>query len=312
MVNPDVLADTNQEQLWPDTSLMHLNNVRGVVDLPFSETGIDGDRRVNLASLLIRYGKLYDEGGVVTRYTDTDLHVFNNDFKRADPEILEKGLYIPPRSNKRIRLEDSLITIGHQPATLVADGVVPRNVGVVFPPDEFVIVARNAADFAKSVKNKTANKNKNQLNREEVMAKKNRAAAHALTGKLQRMNTLEDEILDQTKLMRKVYKQTRSTWRAQYKAKNLDRDRRVVNELIHETAEIAGSTFNLGTTALSALHRAITSRLYRNGSSNDLISSWGEYLTLTGQYANARRGKIWQSRLDCEEQLSRYAHSLAD
>ncbi len=306
---------SSPEQLWAYASISRLNETRGVVDLPLQETGINPDQRVNLATLAGAYGCLFDSDGPVTAQTDKDLHVFAHDFSRAEPEIIKTGLYIPhipPRSNRRLRLEDSLITIGHQPVSLEADGVVPHNTGVVFPPDEFVIVARNAADFVKAVKNRTANVNTGKLNREEVIAKKNRSAAHAMEDRLTRMDKLEDEIIEETELLRKVFRQTRSTWRAQYKAKNLDKDRKIADELIHETAEISGGTFNLGTTAISALHRAITSNLYRRGSSNDLLRNWDAYLTMTGQYANARRGKIWQSRADCEQQLGLYAHSLIE
>ena len=303
--------ETIQNQLWVSASIEHLNETRGVIDIPLQEIGVNPEARVNLSTLVGAYGELFNKDALVTTaQSDHALHVFNNDFHRARPENIRLGLYIPPTSDYTRRAQDSLITISHQPCKLEAKGVVGQNVGVVFPPDEFKVVARNAADFVKTVKNKTRAANKHEIDREEVTEKQKRSAAHAMRSKIISLDQLEEEIVQERIVLGKVYRQTKSTWGAQYKAKNLDRDRKQADELIHETAEIAGTTFNLGTVAMSALHRAITSNMYRRGSRTDLNHHWAQYVELTGQYANARRGKIWQSRADCLQQLGKYAHSL--
>lgn len=296
-----------QDTLW-HPGIESLRDSRGVVDMRLDICGIDPEQKVNMTTLTGRMGENF--GPVPTDIRrDPLLDVYPQNFQVAHVNAIESGLYVPPNDLRTRREEDLLITIGHQACELNIKGVVPRNAGVVFPRSEYKKVARNAADFAKSIRAGVLQNNIGP-DQEEARAKASRGATEALQGMLTGMDTLEGSLLAERQLLEKVYRQNKTSWQAQYKAKNLDKLRKNADELIHEAADTAAITLNLGTVALAAMHRAITSNLYRRGSRSELNYRWREYTAMAGRYSNARRGKVWQSRADCEEQLAKLTPSL--
>jgi hypothetical protein len=286
-----------------------LDQSRGVIDIPLAELeGVDPERRITLARMAGMLGRAIADTPP-SPHADYPLDVYRKNFLDASPDSIEHGLYIPP-SDSRFARAELLVTVSREPCNLDLPGVVLPSVGVVFPKEEFAVVARNARDLVKHVKAQTLKANGDHPDRDEAEAKAHRSAAHAMEGKLQGLNTLDNELIGERKLLGKIFREAKSSWSAHYKAKNLDRDRKLADELIHNAAETASINLNLGTVALNAMHRAIVSSLYRRGSSRELNLMWQTYTSLTGRYANARRGKVSQSRNACEKQLAIYAPSL--
>lgn len=303
-------AAGSPEQKIMGSTVELLDSSRGVVEIPLGDAGIDPDRRSNLSVMALAMGEALAPMPGVDPLTDKSLKVFRRDFERGSVVSIESGLYIPPDDIRRPKA-DLLVVIGHQPNVLDGlKGVAPNKTGVVFPAEEFKIVARNARDFAKHVRAGSINKNADNPNREEAEATADRAAGHAMDIKISGMNSLENQLIEEFELLSQIFRQAKSNWRAQYKAKNLDRDRKKVDEIIHNIAETSVVNFNFGTTAVNGIHRAIASNLYRRGSSSEISRQWRLYTAMAGRYANARRGKIAQSRKDCEEQLQRFQPAL--
>lgn len=288
-----------------------LNESKGVVCSPESLVDALGpDKRITLGRLAVSLGREISDEPRKSEHADNALEIYRKDLYAAEPQTIEMGLYVPP-GDTRYKTAELLVTVGDEPCDLELPGVVDRHVGVVFPRDEFHIVARNARDLSKHVKAKTLRANGDNPDRDEVEAKRYRSAAHAMDQKIQGLGKLENKLIEERYLLGKIFRDTRSTWRAHYKLRNLDKDRKQVDELIHETAETATINLNFGTTSINALHRAITSNLYRRGSAHEITRMWQRYSAMVGKYTNARRGKVVQSRSACERELGIYAPYLA-
>jgi len=281
---------------------------KGVYDVEnLQELEIDPDQRQNLPMLAGRIGVAM---GVEPRTTVTDntLRVGFRDFRNAKPSYLQTGLIIEP-GDIRFEKAQQLVVARRQETELNLQGIVPATTGVVFPADEFKIVARNARDFAKHIQATTrrANEGSSQIDHDELEKKVQRSAAHALRGKKEGMEKLDSELIEQRQLMGKMYRDSNHIWRTAYLAKNLNQDRKRADELIHRTAETATINLNLGTREVSNMHRALASELYRRGSSKELAQSWQRSVTWVALHLNAKRGKLDQSIKDCNAEFADFA-----
>lgn len=301
----------SQESIF-SPAVFELDEARGVADFSLERVrGVDPEKRITLLRLARSLGHTIEPRAEAEAHSDPALDIYRKNFKDADTEALESGLYIP-RNDPRYSKAELLVTVSTEPCHLDLPGIVPHDVGVVFPREEFSIVARSAKDLSRHVRAKTRRANGSEEDRDEVEARVNRSAAHAMEGKLKGINELDNYLIDERKLLFTVLREARSLWAAHYKAKNLDKKRKQADELIHNAAETASINLNLGTVTIRAMHRAIASNLYRRGSSRELRNMWQKYLTMTGRYTNARRGKVSQSKSACEKEFAIYAPSLSE
>lgn len=283
---------------------------RGVMTAPLEAFGdIDPEKRITLVRLATEHGLVYGQADIESTETDTELQVSKSDYQNARPDFIRQGLYIDmtdPRYRDK-QTEQLLWAWGPVPidSQAVRDLKLERR-GVVVPPDEFKIIAHSPGRIVKFSEATTRNANKNELDRKEVDEKVGRSAAHSMESKLASMSTLEANIHDEIALLRKPYHEASSTWRAHFKAKNLDKVRRETDERIHEMVEVATLNLNPGTFELRALHRAIAKRLYRNPTPAETASQWRIYTSLAGQYATARLVKVIQSQVKAKKQLDLY------
>jgi hypothetical protein len=128
---------------------------------------------------------------------------------------------------------------------------------------------------------------------------------------MDRMNKLETEYLSDRKILLMLHSQAGPAARyAHFKSKNLDRARKRADEMFHEMIEIAALNNVWGTTAINGIHRAITSSLYRRGTSADVRRAWQRMTRMQGLYINARRLKLIQSRALCESYYVRYKPAI--
>jgi hypothetical protein len=182
---------------------------------------------------------------------------------------------------------------------------------VVFPSDEYPIVARNARDLARSTEARTQAANESEPNRDQVRQKVGRSVAHTLNAKISSIATLNAQLTEDRETMRSLYKDLRSSWIAHYKVKNLDKKRAFADEQIHEAAEVSSLHLNLGTTSVQGLHRAIRKNLYGgNRTHGQIAEKWRSYINMVGSYMGARIYKLDLSQNMCEQEMSRYEHFL--
>jgi|GEM_PF-7019667 len=289
-----------------------LDIAKGVYDVDMlQEIEIDPDQRQNLPMLAGSLGVAMSVEPRATTLTDNALKVGFRDFRNAKPLYLQTGLIIEPR-DIRFKKAQQLVVASRQETDLDLQGIVPATTGVVFPADEFKAVARNARDFTKHIQATTrrANEDNPQIGHDELEEKVQRSAAHALRSKKEGMEKLDFELIEQRQLMGKMYRDSKHIWRTAYLAKNLNKDRKRADELIHRTADTATINLNLGTSEVSRMHRALASELYRRGSSNELARNWQRTVTWVALHLNAKRGKLDQSIKDCNVEFADFADYL--
>lgn len=270
--------------------------------LPPSQT------RITLMKLASRYGEQFGPADSVTATHDVLLEVGPEDFRNSHPGLLNGGLYIHPRDRRfRDPATEQLVKVRPPDA--------PSEYGVVFPAREFHIVARSAQDLAKHVMAKTRRANEACLDSVAVEARVGRSAAHALEGKVLGLNGLESElIIVRNTILIPLYREAKrnqaSHWRAHYGPRNLDKKRRVFDDLSHEAIDTASINLNLGSTALKAAHRAETSRRYRARTARERSANWMMSIAFVGKYLNSRHRKVVTSRDQCQKELVFYREFL--
>jgi len=224
------------------------------------------------------------------------------DFDHSAIPAIERGLYIP-YYDTRYQSAKQIIRLGVRP-DMPANG---GNVGVVFPADEYHIVARNARDLATHTEARTRRANESNDDRDEVRQKAGRSAAHVLAGKIAGMARFKAELLSDQKMLRGLYRDLGSSWIGHYKVKNLERHRVATDEKIHEAAEVSSINWNFGTGAVKGLHKAIKRNLYGGNKTHaEIARTWRDYITMVGLYAGAKILKVELSQNMSETELEKY------
>lgn len=290
-----------------------LNEARGVISADFLR--VPPETRTNLPMLAGKIGIALSAERPIGPYEDEPLGAFWRDFEASDPEALDYGLIIKEgnplyknATNKRVVLMPTLpLSILNQ-----GGGVQLPTVGVAVGRGEFPIIQTSPRALADRARASTldARERENAGSREERDQAALRAAGHALEAKLDKLNKLETQFLGQRALLLSLQKDARLVWRTAYLGKNLNRKRVEADEFLHEMVEIAANNLNYGTVNTSAAHRALTSRLYRRGSAQELATSWLSMTEWARHYLNAKRGKVNQAINGSEAALRPYKASL--
>lgn len=278
---------------------------RGVMDIPVeSMPAIDPDSRITLVRLASEQGLAIAAEPIETG-EDAELQVGRDDFARARPDILRRGLYIDmldPRYRDK-STQQLLWAWGKPPMDPPAvQGLDLQRTGVVVPADEFKIVAHSPTRITKFAEAQTRHANRDNLDRVAVDEGVGRSAGHAMESKIGRIGSLEEDIRAEIDLLRIPYREAASTWRAHFGPKRLGAIKKEADERIHEMIETATLNLNPGSFEIRALHRAVAARLHR-GSRQEIAHAWRIYTSLAGQYATARLVKATHSRIRCQELL---------
>jgi hypothetical protein len=251
-----------------------------------SYKGVAGEDRITLGRLI----KLAGEG-------------IYEPWQHEEPAIsfINQGLYIHPQDPRFARAQ-----------LLVRSGVDlqsndPKNFGVVFPPEEFRTVARSPRDLVRHMQAVTRRANETNEDPDDVAERTGRSAGHVLTEKMAAMAALSGTLEGRQAFLRKMYKELRSPWIAHYMSKNLERHRGSVDEMIHDTADLATVNLNLCSEALKRMHVGVKKKLYGGNRTHDEISKeWQAYITLVGRHIGMRLLKVDASVRLCEVELSTY------
>lgn len=297
-----------QETILPTTAT-RLDETMGKVRTDRLEGfGLDPDRRMNIVMLAGQMGTKLAESFDQTDFSrDQALGVDVDDFSHAFPANLVRTLYYP-RGDKRRREEPRpamLVTVPEGTPTLNLPGVVGRYDSIVVGGEDFRIIARDPHRISDTIQANVEKAHEDDTDRDYKNQRTATIVVEAMTRKQAALASLDTSVESKRDVLYRINRDARIVWRTSYLGKNLDRDRQRADEIIHAIAEIACINLNLGTKQESALHRGITSNLYRRGSSRDLSTAWKSYTRLFGLYLNAERGKISQSQNACQYELER-------
>jgi hypothetical protein len=288
--------------LYPSSEVFNGNT--GIItatleDMPW----VDPERRITLGRLATQYGNLLGPTDGLRANEDSILQVAIEDFKNASIDSIKSGLFIYPNDLRfRSRTTEQLVKVDNWYGRF---SDIP---GVVFHAHEYPKIAKNPEALVKHKMAQTRSANADNTDKIQVEGKVGRTPGHVLTSMIQSMNNVDSDLISvRNDILVPLTSETNSTWQAHYKAANLDKKFKLFIEEAHNTLETASINLNIGTIAVKAAHRALTSRLTRypgtRAEQNQAIRS---NIFLLREYIKAKRHKIRFARERCEEALIPY------
>lgn len=309
------VVDTDEHTLWSDL----LDETGGL--LASAPEDIDPDQEMTFISFVGQrgsaLGKAELEEGV-----DVELHVRPEDFANIEPAALRKGLYIhrhDPRY-RRVRKGDpepteqlawawgSLPVLPMSPK--LVEGINLGETGVVMPAGEFNAIAHNPGAMNAFVKARTRDHNAGNPKIHEVNEKVGRSAGHTMESKLKKIDGVIPEIEQEIRMFQTIYRASAEGSETTFKAKEIEVLRTGAEQKLHVLVDTARLNLGIGPEQVKAMHRALTSRLHKQGSEQELAANWRIYASLGAQYAYARLIKTLQAKERCRDQLEIYTPYL--
>lgn len=306
-----ISIDIEEPTLWS----VQLDESRGIVEAMPGH--IDPDEKMTFSSFAGEFGSVFG-GGELEEGVDVELHVRAEDFTNIRPDALRSGLFIHKNDPRYSRVRKDDVDRTEQLAWAWGDlPLTPMNIklieklkltetGVVLPADEFITVAHNPGAMNAFIKARTRNFNADNKDSLDVDERTGRSAGHAMEGKIERIGELIPSLEGEIKLFRTIYQASLPGSETMYKAGEWDAMRRVAEVRLHTLIDTARLNLELDTEQVKSMHRALTSKLWHEGSGEELAANWRVYASLGAQYAYARLIKAMQSRERCWEELYVY------
>ena len=293
-----------------------MNANRGVIDTnDLKGLAIDPETSTDIVELSGAIGSTLSKRSRNSDQEDHPLWVYVSDFRRAKPDSINNGLYIPPE-DPRYKTIGRLIVIGNETPNLKGDddkplkGMVPSRVGVVVGEGEYDIFARNAHFLARAAEARTLDANADNPDKKDAMGRAERSMAHVMETKLSDLTKFDADLLDMHAVLTRIYVNAHRAAQPIELPNNLNADRKLTDEFIHEIIEIISFSLNYGTMTTNALHRAYNSQVYRQGTTTQSAEQRMIYTNLAGRYINAKRGKVNQSQQACLTVFERHKPAL--
>jgi hypothetical protein len=304
-------ADIDEPTLW-SVYLDENGGMLGDVSIP-----ADPDEEVPFTRFARMRGSVFGDS-TAEEGADVELQVRPQDFANIEPAVLRDGLFIhksdprykPVHKNDPNPTEQLAWALGELPFSpmnpAIIEGLHLEESGVVLPADEFGIVAHSPVAMTKFAGARTRNHNADNTDINDADEKVGRSRGHVMESKLEKISELIPRIDDELQMFRTVYRAADPESGVKLKAKDMDILLQTAEERLHVLIATARLNLGIGPEETKAMHRALTSRLYRGNSDEELARNWRVYASLGAQYAYARLAKATQSRNRCQVQLDYY------
>jgi hypothetical protein len=279
-----------------------------------------------LAEIGTRMAAQPREGG----RTDSALGVYGQDFEKAAPSYLKRGLY--PKA-KGARAPKLALTVHETTCDLDPGsfpGIQPPNVRVMVPGDIYRDVVRHAPSMAAQVYSGVLAKQGRLLGEqreklrlgeleeeEAARIRENIEAVEDLAGEAvfyafdDKMNTLyehDDKLSDDTVIVKRIIRNSDPEIARPKRIFRLERYRRAADRIILNTVTLACLGHKMGTSETQSVRAAVISNIYRsNGDGPRMLQA---YADLSLRNINATRGRINQSLNGCMGILAEYSSAL--
>lgn len=244
-----------------------------------------------------------------------------DDLARAVPGAIEGGLYIP-RFGPVWQTAEGKVDVPYDFASedaknarwLIRSGkttpIKPSDITIIFPSEEAKQIGYYAKALADRTKTSTRAANRDLPDRDEVNEKVDRSAHHQLEGYVKKMTALEKGLVSERGVLRSLFRDMSSHWQAHYKARNLDKRRKGVEERLHLTVETSATTLKLEDTAVRGLHRAIRHNLYGHLTQDEQEQMWTMYLLMIGRYTTNKLDRLVSHIDACKKEMETYQPAI--
>lgn len=242
-------------------------------------TDVDLSRRMAASTIIKLTSEVLDlDPGSVTE----------RDVKVMSPRVIVSGLFVP----------DGVDT-----------GDIPNAYkGIVFPPDEFLIIARSPSDLARHTRVRTMSARSQTADIGAVEAASMRSAGHMLERKLAKLTSLREAILtEKSKISAfsgELHSANNTAFYGHYNAKNLMIIKAEVEGSIFRALHIAATTHGWDKEKLGRAESTLKFQLY--GKESRRVRNWINYTDMVRDYTH-KRGAITNIVMrDVKTELKKY------
>lgn len=296
--------------LWADA----LDN-RGVLaqPKPFDDGRMhEGmNRVVSLEDSARRIGSLVTPQHANVTIEAAELNVAPDDLALIAPSELIKGLYISNYSSRFRGVRQAVRVYGGE-TNLNLMGVVPNSVAVVFHEDDHKRLAHSAVYIATHSSSTTRSANpvvRNSDDRAEQDRRSVSSPAKSMVSKMKSIDAFDQELNEDRDIFMRVYRAFRKfpSRPVRYRPENAQALLLQADTRLRRIVETANVQRGLDAEQRAAAQRALTHELYSSAAS---AQTWRSYMALAGQYVNAQRGKLDESRNACLKVYEDSRHAI--
>jgi len=247
--------------------------------------GVDYGRRMVFAKLLARTA--------TAEALPTD-YATAAELALARPDTLQSGLYVLREDS---RYDDAEL----------------RFQDVVFPSQEFDYIARSPADLARHAKAVTRKANAGNPDRDETAQKIQRSPGWALKNKIAAVDAVQVQWQHRRQLLASLAIDLGGTY-PHYKGKNLELRRAEIDQVIHQTAEVAAyNQVGWNNAIVEGVHRAIKLHLYRTDTTVEArIFRWLSYMKMVDRHTRAKSQTVTDAHKFTITEFQKYKPYLED
>jgi hypothetical protein len=254
--------------------------------------------------------------------TDRPLGAFGEDFDRAHPDQLRRGLFmrnfmVTGRPEKGIiRIYEPTEQPFEQLDREQFPGVVANRTGVAVSEDLYETIVQNAPYYANKIYNRTqrklleeaqeATEAKAPIDQEAINDLAGESVFYALHDKMELLEDWDADLLRNHLVLARIISHINRG--GQSRISQLEPYREAAEEIILETVRIACKARGFGTNETVGAQAATASRLHRSG--DDISKWWVSLSTVALRHNEAMRGKINESMQGIVGELGHHAVHL--
>lgn len=281
------------------------HSVDAVAPALFASRDLSPNGRANFAKFCRTIGEGLGPTEDATPHGDSVIGVNGFDLEHVRPNHLRGYLWISDTSKLIDTAKLVVVVRGASKGRFEPDRT-PTNVGVVFPAEQYTQIA-NAKDPFEVRSQLTADQERvrKELKDAPVTRSPQIDTEATFNNELKKLNSLENELLDEIELMKQVLKYTQDGWKAHKNRSAIEDIRRDADNVFRSLVGAALLNSGLRPEQKTAAQRARVSELYRIGSNKDVATRWRNMAILAIDHAHAKQGKVMQAREACYEVLSR-------
>ncbi len=180
--------------------------------------------------------------------------------------------------------------------------------GVVFPADQFLVIARSPSDLARHTRTRTLRAHERTDDKYQADQSANRAAGHVLKSHLSKISTLETSLHNEEEkaalFSRELHGARGTGYYSHHSFEKLQPIKASVESAIFDALNVAATTHKWDKEKTERARKTILYQLY--GIDSRRVKNWIGYTDVVKNYAHARGIVIAQARRSVATELAQY------